>query len=469
MSVYGGIEAGGTKFVCAVGSGPDDLRAEVRFPTTTPGETVGRAIAFFQEEWPHEPLAAIGIASFGPIDPNPSSWHFGYVTSTPKPGWAHTDFAGPVHRALGVPVGFDTDVNVAALGEHRWGAAQGLDTFIYLTIGTGLGGGGMVNGKLIHGLMHPEMGHVRIPHDWEADPYPGCCLYHGDCLEGLAAGPALEGRWGQRGETLPPGHPAWELEAHYLAGGHVHPVVRALVAASKADIRLSFDKACAIDLAGRDVLEGVRTSVKPKVIDCPDPSKGRATVDGVAVDGIQVKAKARVTVRTNLDRLVGGAGEETIIARVGEGIVSTIGSSASHKRVLENPDTISKTVLAKGLDAGTAYEILSIDIADVDVGENIGARLQADQAEADKRVAQAMAEKRRAMAVAEEQENLAKVRENEALVMLAQAEVPKAIAQAFREGNLGLMDYYSLKNIQADTAMRQSISGGEKQGGVEKA
>ena len=260
-----------------------------------------------------------------------------------------------------------------------------------------------------------------------------------------------------------------QLEAHYLAGGHVHPVVRALVAASKADIRLSFDMACAIDLAGRDVLEGVRTSVKPKVIDCPDPSKGRATVDGVAVDGIQVKAKARVTVRTNLDRLVGGAGEETIIARVGEGIVSTIGSSASHKRVLENPDTISKTVLAKGLDAGTAYEILSIDIADVDVGENIGARLQADQAEADKRVAQAMAEKRRAMAVAEEQENLAKVRENEALVMLAQAEVPKAIAQAFREGNLGLMDYYSLKNIQADTAMRQSISGGEKQGGVEKA
>lgn len=222
MSVYGGIEAGGTKFVCAVGSGPDDLRAEVRFPTTTPGETVGKAIAFFQEEWPHEPLAAIGIASFGPIDPNPSSRHFGYVTSTPKPGWAHTDFAGPVHRALGVPVGFDTDVNVAALGEHRWGAAQGLDTFIYLTIGTGLGGGGMVNGKLIHGLMHPEMGHVRIPHDWEADPYPGCCLYHGDCLEGLAAGPALEGRWRQPGEALPPGHPAWELEAHYLALGLVN-------------------------------------------------------------------------------------------------------------------------------------------------------------------------------------------------------------------------------------------------------
>jgi len=254
-----------------------------------------------------------------------------------------------------------------------------------------------------------------------------------------------------------------ELEAHYLAGGHVQSVVRALIAAHKADITLSFVKGCAIDLAGRDVLEGVRTSVTPKIIDCPDPSKGRSTVDGVAMDWIQVKAKARVTVRTNLDRLVGGAGEETIIARVGEGIVSTIGSSESHKRVLENPDTISKTVLAKSLDAGTAYEILSIDIADVDVGENIGARLQADQAEADKRVAQAMAEKRRAMAVALEQENRAKVRENEALVVLAEAEVPKAIAQAFREGNLGLMDYYSLKNIQADTNMRRSISG-EKPG-----
>jgi len=254
-----------------------------------------------------------------------------------------------------------------------------------------------------------------------------------------------------------------ELEAHYLAGGHVQAVVRALVAAHKADISLNFDKACAIDLAGRDILEGVRTSVKPKIIDCPDPTKGRPTVDGVAMDGIQVKAKARVTVRTNLDRLVGGAGEETIIARVGEGIVSTIGSSQSHKRVLENPDSISKTVLAKSLDAGTAYEILSIDIADVDVGENIGARLQADQAEADKRVAQAMAEKRRAMAVALEQENRAKVRENEALVVLAEAEVPKAIAQAFREGNLGLMDYYTLKNIQADTRMRRSISG-EKPG-----
>jgi uncharacterized protein YqfA (UPF0365 family) len=250
-----------------------------------------------------------------------------------------------------------------------------------------------------------------------------------------------------------------QLEGHYLAGGNVNRVVKALVAASKADIALSFQKACAIDLAGRDVLDGVQTSVKPKVIDCPDPNKGRPTVDGVAIDGIQVKAKARVTVRTNLERLVGGAGEETIIARVGEGIVSTIGSSETHKRVLENPDAISKTVLAKGLDSGTAFEILSIDIADVDVGENIGARLQGDQAEADKRVAQAMAEKRRAMAVAQEQENRAKVRENEALVVLAEAEVPKAIAQAFREGNLGIMDYYTLKNVQADTDMRQSISG----------
>jgi uncharacterized protein YqfA (UPF0365 family) len=250
-----------------------------------------------------------------------------------------------------------------------------------------------------------------------------------------------------------------QLETHYLAGGHVEHVVGALIAANKADIELSFDRACAIDLAGRDVLDAVRTSVKPKVIDCPNPQTGRTTVDGVALDGIQVKAKARVTVRANLDRLVGGAGEETIIARVGEGIVSTIGSAQSHKRVLENPDLISKTVLAKGLDAGTAFEILSIDIADVDIGENIGAKLQADQAEADKRVAQAMAEKRRTMAIALEQEMKAKVRENEALVVLAQAEVPKAIAFAFREGKLGVMDYYTMRNIQADTDMRRNIAG----------
>lgn len=221
MSLFGGIEAGGTKFVCAVGTAPEDVRAVVRFPTQAPKEAIGQALAFFREQARREPLAAVGIASFGPIDPDPASPTFGYVTTTPKPGWAHTDFAGTVRRALGVPVGFDTDVNVAALGEGRWGAAKGLDTFIYLTIGTGIGGGGMVNGKLIHGLMHPEMGHIRIPHDWQADPYPGYCSYHGDCFEGLAGGPALEGRWGQRGETLPPDHPAWDLEAHYLALGLV--------------------------------------------------------------------------------------------------------------------------------------------------------------------------------------------------------------------------------------------------------
>ena len=221
MPLWGGIEAGGTKFVCAVGTGPDDLRAEVRFPTTTPEETIGRAIQFFQQQR-KEPLTAIGIASFGPVDLNPDSPTFGYITDTPKSEWAHTDLAGRIRRALGVPVGFDTDVNVAALGEYRWGAAQGLDTFIYLTIGTGIGGGGMVNGKLMHGLVHPEMGHIRIPHDRDRDPYPGSCPYHGDCLEGLAAGPALEERWGQRGETLPTDHPAWPLEADYLAFGLVN-------------------------------------------------------------------------------------------------------------------------------------------------------------------------------------------------------------------------------------------------------
>jgi fructokinase len=182
---------------------------------------MGKALTFFREQARAEPLAAIGIASFGPIDPNPSSPTFGYVTTTPKPGWAHTDFAGAVRRALGVPVGFDTDVNVAALGEGTWGAAQGLDTFIYLTVGTGIGGGGMVNGKLIHGAVHPEMGHIRIPHDWQADPYAGCCSYHGDCFEGLAAGPAIVARWGQRADALPPEHPGLALEAHYLALGLV--------------------------------------------------------------------------------------------------------------------------------------------------------------------------------------------------------------------------------------------------------
>ncbi len=250
-----------------------------------------------------------------------------------------------------------------------------------------------------------------------------------------------------------------QLETHYLAGGHVERVVTSLIAASKADIALTFDRACAIDLAGRDVMDAVQTSVNPKVIDCPSQGSGRNTVDGVALDGIQVQVRARVTVRTKLERLVGGAGEQTIIARVGEGIVATIGSAPTHKAVLKEPDMISKTVLGKGLDAGTAFEILSIDIADVDIGANIDAKLQADQAQADMRVAEAMAEKRRAMAVAQEQEMKARVRENEAAVVLAQAEVPKAIAEAFRNGRLGVMDYYQLRNIQADTDMRRSIGG----------
>jgi fructokinase len=217
-TLYGGIEAGGTKFVCAVASGPGDVRAEVRFPTTTPAETIGRSISFFQEQAAVTPLAAIGIAAFGPVDPNPASPTFGYITTTPKPGWANADFAGAVGRALGVPVGFDTDVNGAALGEHRWGAAQGLDTFLYLTIGTGVGGGGMVGGRLMHGLIHPEMGHIRMPRPKD-DDFPGICPYHGDCFEGLACGPALKARWGQPAETLPPDHPAWDLEAQTIALG----------------------------------------------------------------------------------------------------------------------------------------------------------------------------------------------------------------------------------------------------------
>jgi fructokinase len=221
MTLFGGIEAGGTKFVCAVGTGPDDLRNEIRFPTTTPEETIGRAIAYFEEQAKHEPLAAIGTASFGPVDPNPNSPTFGYITSTPKPGWANTNFAGVIGRAIGVPVGFDTDVNGAALGEHRWGAAQGLDTFLYITIGTGLGGGGMIKGNLMHGLIHPEMGHIRLPRHPD-DDYPGFCPFHGDCFEGIAAGPALEDRWGQPGQTLPVDHPAWEMEAYYIAMGLVN-------------------------------------------------------------------------------------------------------------------------------------------------------------------------------------------------------------------------------------------------------
>jgi fructokinase len=216
--LFGGIEAGGTKFVCAVGTAPDDVRALDRFPTTTPAETIGRAIDFFRAAGAaHGPLSAIGIASFGPIDPRAGSPTFGYITTTPKPGWAHTDFAGAIGRALGVPVGFDTDVNVAALGEWRWGAGQGLDNLIYLTIGTGIGGGGLANGELMHGLIHPEMGHIRIPHDRAADPYPGHCPFHGDCFEGLACGPAISDRWKQQADSLPHDHPAWALEAHYLA------------------------------------------------------------------------------------------------------------------------------------------------------------------------------------------------------------------------------------------------------------
>ncbi len=249
------------------------------------------------------------------------------------------------------------------------------------------------------------------------------------------------------------------LETHFLARGNVLRVSMSLVAANKANIPLTFQKAAAIDLAGRDVLDAVKTSVNPKVIDCPNPEKGRQTIDAVAKDGIQLKAKARVTVRANIERLVGGATEETIIARVGEGIVTTIGSAETYKDVLENPDNISKRVLEKGLDAGTAFEILSIDIADVDVGENVGAKLQADQAEADKRRFQAEAEKRRAAAKAREQEMVALVQENRAKVVLAEAEVPRAMAEAFRKGNLGIMDYYRMRNIQADTDMRKNIGG----------
>jgi uncharacterized protein YqfA (UPF0365 family) len=250
-----------------------------------------------------------------------------------------------------------------------------------------------------------------------------------------------------------------QLESHYLAGGRVTNVVRAMIAADKAKIELPWNMATAIDLAGRDILDAVKTSVDPKVIDCPSGASAKGTIDAVAKDGIQLKAKARVTVRTNIARLVGGATEETIIARVGEGIVSAIGSSSSHKEVLENPDRISKAVLQKGLDSGTAFEILSIDIADVDVGDNIGANLQGHQAEADKKRFQAEAEKRRAMAVAQETEFMAEAQKNRALVILAEAEVPKAMAEAFRSGNMGIMDYYRMKNVVADTQMRESIAG----------
>ncbi len=249
--------------------------------------------------------------------------------------------------------------------------------------------------------------------------------------------------------------PINKLEAHYLAGGNVDRVVNALIAAQRANIDLHFERAAAIDLAGRDVLEAVQMSVNPKVIETP-------VIAAIAKDGIELKSRARVTVRANIERLVGGAGEQTVIARVGEGVVTTVGSATDHKAVLENPDTISRTVLEKGLDAGTAFEILSIDIADIDVGRNIGAQLQTDQAEADKRIAQAKAEERRAMAVAREQEMKAAVQEMRAKVVEAEAEIPKAISSALREGNIGVLDYYNMKNIIADTQMRESISSTDK-------
>ncbi|MFW6115512.1 MAG: ROK family protein [Chloroflexota bacterium] len=217
VRLCGGIEAGGTKFVCAVGAGPGEILAETEFPTTTPDETIGRAIAFFREQ--PVAIAALGIGSFGPVDPDPRSPTFGTITTTPKSGWRNVDLLGRVEFALGVPVAFDTDVNAAALGEHRWGAAQGLETVVYITVGTGIGGGALVEGRLLHGLMHPEMGHIRVPHDRSRDPFEGICPFHGDCWEGLAAGPAIEQRWGERGEALPDDHPAWPLEAHYLALG----------------------------------------------------------------------------------------------------------------------------------------------------------------------------------------------------------------------------------------------------------
>lgn len=223
MMLYGGIEGGGTKFVCAVGRGPNEVVAETSFATSQDNSaTIAQAIDFFRTYAESGQLAGVGIASFGPVDPDPRSSTYGYITTTPKPGWGQTNFLGPVQEALRVPVGFDTDVNGAALGEYRWGAAQGLDTFVYLTIGTGLGGGGMIQGQLMHGLMHPEMGHMMVAHDRAADPYDGYCPYHGNCWEGLAAGPALEGRWQLKGDQLLPDHPAWALEAHYLALGLVN-------------------------------------------------------------------------------------------------------------------------------------------------------------------------------------------------------------------------------------------------------
>lgn len=219
--MYAGIESGGTKWVCAVGTGPDNILATERFPTTRPDETIHNAIEFFRQ---FPDIRSIGVGTFGPVDLNANSPTWGYITTTPKPGWQFADLVGPLTKEFGVPVGFDTDVNAAALGEYRWGAAQGLETFVYFTIGTGIGGGAMVNGKLLHGLLHPEMGHMMLRHDWKRDPFAGACPFHGDCLEGMASGPALEKRWGVRAETLPANHPAWDLQAHYLAQGVVNTI-----------------------------------------------------------------------------------------------------------------------------------------------------------------------------------------------------------------------------------------------------
>jgi fructokinase len=221
MALYGGIEGGGTKFVCVVASGPEDIRLETRFPTTTPDETIGRAIQFFKDASKQEPLAAIGVASFGPVDLDPASATYGYITTTPKPGWAWTDFLGQVKNAFNVPCAFETDVNAAAMGEYRWGASRGMDPSIYFTIGTGIGAGVIVHGAPVHGLVHPETGHIAMRHDLEKDPFPGNCPFHGDCFEGLAAGPAMQARWGVRAEMLPPDHPAWDLEASYIAAAMV--------------------------------------------------------------------------------------------------------------------------------------------------------------------------------------------------------------------------------------------------------
>ena len=215
--IFGGIEAGGTKFICAVGTGPNDLQALTQFPTTTPEITLGQVVDYFKEQRKTADLVSIGIGTFGPVDLNPASSTYGFITTTPKPNWSNTDFKGIIERELDLPVVIDTDVNAAALGEHKWGAAQDLHTFLYLTIGTGIGGGGMLDGQLMHGLTHPEMGHIRIPHNWEKDPFPGFCPYHGDCFEGLAAGPSIENRYGVRGETLPEDHPAWSLLAEYVS------------------------------------------------------------------------------------------------------------------------------------------------------------------------------------------------------------------------------------------------------------